>query len=104
MLTEILEDKSIGPTFDDPAFHRQLAAAARLSGPERYLTYGQLDLDLARKAAPLAAFDNLAGPDLFSARVGCQTYWIYGVDLAALCIRGPRHRLPEPAPTANRGG
>ena len=68
MLTEILEDSSVGPTFDDPAFQRKLAAAARLSGPERYLTYGQLDLDLARNAAPLAAFDNL--PDTTSSPPG----------------------------------
>ena len=104
MLTEILEDNTVGPTFDDPAFQRRLAAAARLSGPKRYLTYGQLDLDLAREAAPLAAFDNLSGHDLFSARIGCQTYWTYSVDLAALCIRDPRHRLSEPPPTAHRGG
>jgi hypothetical protein len=25
--------------------------------------------------------------ELFSARMGCQTYGVYGVDLAALCIR-----------------
>ena len=56
MLTSILEDSGVGPTFDDPAYRRKLAGAARLSGPERYLTYGKLDLDLARNAAPLAAF------------------------------------------------
>ena len=89
MLSSILEDSSVGPTFDDPAYQRKLAAAARLSGPERYLTYGQLDLDLARNAAPLAAFDNLTDNDFFSARIGCQTYGIYGMDLAALCLRHP---------------
>jgi ABC-type transport system substrate-binding protein len=89
MLTSILEDSSVGPTFDDPAYRRRLAAAARLTGPERYLTYGQLDLDLAREAAPLLAFDNLTDHDFFSARIGCQTYGIYGMDLGALCIRRP---------------
>ena len=59
MLTSILDDSSVGPTFNDPAYQRKLAKAARLSGPERYLTYGKLDLDLARNAAPLAAFGNL---------------------------------------------
>jgi YVTN family beta-propeller protein len=87
MLTSILEDSSVGPTFDDPAYQRRLAAAARLTGPERYLTYGQLDLDLARDAAPLLAFDNLTVPDFFSARIGCQTYGVFGMDLGALCIR-----------------
>jgi YVTN family beta-propeller protein len=90
MLTSILQDSSVGPTFDDPAYQRKLAAAARLSGPDRYLTYGQLDLDLARHAAPLAAFDNLIDRDFFSARIGCQAYGIYGMDLAALCIRPAR--------------
>jgi YVTN family beta-propeller protein len=90
MLTSILEDSSVGPTFNDPAYRRKLARAARLSGPERYLTYGKLDLDLARNAAPLAAFDNLTDNDFFSARIGCQTDGVYGMDLAALCIRHPR--------------
>ena len=87
MLTSILQDHSVGPTFDDRSYQRRLAAAARLSGPNRYLTYGQLDLDLARNAAPLAAFGNLPSDDFFSARIGCQTYGIYGMDLAALCIK-----------------
>jgi peptide/nickel transport system substrate-binding protein len=87
MLTSILEDSSVGPTFDDRRYQRKLARAARLSGPERYLTYGKLDLDLARNAAPLAAFGNLTSNDFFSVRIGCQTYGIYGMDLAALCVK-----------------
>ena len=90
MLDSLLEDPTVGPTFNDPAYRRRLAAAARLSGPERDLTYGKLDLDLARNAAPLAAFDNLTTNDFFSARIGCQTYGIYGMDLAALCLRHPK--------------
>jgi YVTN family beta-propeller protein len=92
MLNELLADSTFGPTFDDPAYRRRLAAASRLSGPERYLTYGRLDLALARDAAPLAAFDNLTDTDFFSARIGCQTHGIYGMDLAALCIRHPHPR------------
>ena len=88
MLNSILEDsRSVGPTFNDRRYKRRLAAAARLSGPNRYLTYGKLDLDLARNAAPLAAFGNLPSDDFFSARIGCQTFGVYGIDLAALCIR-----------------
>ena len=90
MLTSILEDSSVGPTFEDRDYQRRLAAAARLSGPERYLTYGKLDLDLARNAAPLAAFGNLTSDDFFSARIGCQTFGIYEMDLAALCIKHTR--------------
>jgi ABC-type transport system substrate-binding protein len=90
MLSSILEDSGVGPTFNDRTYQRKLAGAARLSGPERYLTYGKLDLDLARNAAPLAAFGNLTSNDFFSARIGCQTYGIYGMDLAALCTKRTR--------------
>ena len=76
------------PTFDDPVYRRKLTAAARLSGPARYLAYGRLDVDLARNAAPLAAIGNASIRDFFSARVGCQVFNpLYGMDLAALCIR-----------------
>lgn len=91
MLTSILQDSSVGPIFNDPAYQRKLAMVARLSGPERNLTYGQLDLDLARKGAPLAAFGNLPNYDFFSARIGCRTFGVYGIDLAALCARHPHH-------------
>jgi ABC-type oligopeptide transport system substrate-binding subunit len=55
MLNPILQESSAGPTFNDRGYQRKLAAAARRSGPERYLTYGKLGLDLARHGAPLAA-------------------------------------------------
>jgi peptide/nickel transport system substrate-binding protein len=88
MLNELLEDGTIIlPTFKDPAYRAKLAAAARLSGAERYLTYARLDADLARNAAPLVALGELSGPELFSTRMGCQTYGVYGIDLAALCIK-----------------
>lgn len=90
MLNVQLEDSRVGPPLNDPAYRRRLAAAARLSGPERYLTYGGLDLALARNAAPLAAFGNISSHDFFSARIGCQAFGIYGMDLAALCVRPTR--------------
>ncbi len=76
-----------GPAFPDPAYQRRLAQAAQLTGPKRYQTYGNLDIDLARNAAPLIAYANSSSPDFFSARTGCQTYGVHGVDLAALCIK-----------------
>ena len=88
MLNQLLDNPTIGPTLQDPHYQRLLAAAARLSGPERYLTYGALDLDLARNAAPLLAFGNISSADFFSARIGCETYNpVFGMDLAALCLR-----------------
>jgi peptide/nickel transport system substrate-binding protein len=76
------------PTFDDATFKHKLAEAAKLSGPSRYLTYGKLDAELARNGAPLAAYGNMLSYDFFSARMGCQiSHPVYGIDLAALCIR-----------------
>jgi YVTN family beta-propeller protein len=92
MLNALLDGSARIPSFRDPAYQRRLAAAARLSGPQRYLTYGALDLDLARNAGPLAAFSNPSRNDFFSPRIGCQTYGTYGMDLAALCIRRPHRR------------
>jgi ABC-type transport system substrate-binding protein len=87
ILNPLIENSSVAPTLDDPAYRRRLAGARALTGPERYLTYGGLDLALARSAAPLAAFGIESSHDLFSARIGCQTFGIYGTDLAALCIK-----------------
>jgi ABC-type oligopeptide transport system substrate-binding subunit len=77
------------PPFDDPVYKRKLAAAARLSGPPRYLAYGRLDADLARNGAPWVAIGNSLSQDFFSARMGCQVFQpVYGfMDLGALCIR-----------------
>jgi YVTN family beta-propeller protein len=87
MLNVLLEDNVIIPTFEGPTYRARLAAAARLSGAERYLTYARLDANLARNAAPLVALGELASPELFSARIGCETYGVYGIDVAALCIK-----------------
>ena len=87
MLNSLLEDSTVLPTFEDATYRARLVAASRLTGAERYLTYARLDADLARNAAPLVALGELSGPDLFSARIGCQTYGVYGIDLAALCIK-----------------
>ena len=62
-------------------------AAARLSGDARLQAYGDLDVELARDAAPLAAWVNDNDRDFFSSRIGCQVYQpIYAMDLAALCV------------------
>jgi YVTN family beta-propeller protein len=87
MLHPLLSDSSVEPTLNDPAWQRRLAATAEVSGPERYLKYGDLDLQLSRDAAPLLPFGNLSNHDFFSKRIGCQTNSIYGIDLGALCLR-----------------
>jgi YVTN family beta-propeller protein len=87
MLPHMLEESSQYPPFNDPTYQRELNDAGRLTGPARYLAYRKLDLDLARNAAPLLAYGTEVTPDFFSARIGCQTYGFYGMDLDALCIR-----------------
>jgi len=74
--------------FDEPAYNRKLTVAANLSGPQRYRAYGELDVELARDAAPLVAVATYAYRDFFSARTGCHVHQpVYGFDLAALCLR-----------------
>jgi YVTN family beta-propeller protein len=74
--------------FDDPAYTRKLRAAERLTGPARYRAYAALDSELAGNAAPAVTYDYTLSGDFFSARMGCETYQpVYGIDLAALCIR-----------------
>lgn len=92
---ETFDGSSIRPTdndnfsyFNDPAFNRELKTAAKLSGTERYRTYGRLEIELQRDLVPAAAFAINASRDLFSARIGCQTYQpVIGMDIAGLCLR-----------------
>jgi peptide/nickel transport system substrate-binding protein len=93
-LNMFLDGSTIGPSnnrdvsyFNDPATNAELQAAEQLTGAARFTTYGNLDVDLVRNEAPLAAIGTFNSRDFFSARVGCQTYVPpYGIDLAALCI------------------
>jgi ABC-type transport system substrate-binding protein len=75
--------------FDDPAYNRKMAAAARLSGGARYRTYGALDVDISRNAAPLATLYNSNNREFVAARVGCYSFHpVWGsMNLAAACLR-----------------
>jgi len=74
--------------FNDPAYNRKMEAAAGLAGEERFKRYGRLDLDIAKNASPLAAWDTDNERDFFSARMGCQLYQpVYTMDIAAMCLR-----------------
>jgi peptide/nickel transport system substrate-binding protein len=74
--------------FNDPSYNKKMEEAAGLSGAARSDAYGKLDLDIAKNAAPLAAWDNDNNRDFFSARMGCQVFQpVYSMDLAALCIK-----------------
>jgi ABC-type oligopeptide transport system substrate-binding subunit len=61
---------------------------SRLSGARRLVAANQLELDLLRHRAPLAAFGTPAIPQLFSARMRCEVSQppSFLVDLSALCL------------------
>jgi peptide/nickel transport system substrate-binding protein len=74
--------------FANPRLQRRMHAVDRLTGARRYRAYARLDADLARQAAPVAAYATDTTDYIFSARIGCQTmHPVYGLDLAALCAR-----------------
>ena len=89
----IFDGSSIGQgnisNYDDPAFNRKLRAVEKLSGASRNRAASRLALEVERDDAPAAAIGTNASRDFFSARSGCQVYQpVYGIDLAALCLRG----------------
>jgi ABC-type transport system substrate-binding protein/class 3 adenylate cyclase len=94
-ILESFDGSTIGPTnninlsyFNDPVFNRKLKAVAKTSGATRYRAAGRLALELERDDAPAAAIAWNTSRDFFSARIGCQVYQpVYGMDLAALCLR-----------------
>jgi len=74
--------------FADATYARKFTVTAELRGDTRYSAYARVDADLARNAAPIAAFGNETARDFFSARVGCQLNQpVVGIDIGALCIR-----------------
>ncbi len=87
LLNFFLESRQAIPSLADRTVAARLAAAARLTGPARYLAYGRLDVEIARAAAPLVAYGVASSHDFFSARIGCERYGVFGYDVGALCIR-----------------
>jgi ABC-type transport system substrate-binding protein len=73
--------------FDSPKFNRLIAQAAALPlGRAREDAYGDLDVKLAREAAPAIAFGVLNDITFVSARVGCIVF-NQGVDITAACLK-----------------
>jgi len=74
--------------FDDPNFNKKMEDAGDLSGDERFSTYGDLDAEIMRDAAPWAVYMNDLQQDFFSDRVGCQSYQpVYLMSIAKMCVR-----------------
>ena len=85
-----LDAQFIGGTnlarFDSDKYNRLMRRAALLQGAERYRAYGNLDVQIAREAAPFAAIDFLNEATLVSPRVGCLVLRP-ALDLTAVCLK-----------------
>jgi peptide/nickel transport system substrate-binding protein len=75
--------------FDSPVYDRLMRRAARLRGGPRYRAYGNLDLQLARDAAPRVAVEFANELTLVSNRVGCVVLRP-ALDLTAVCLKQRR--------------
>jgi peptide/nickel transport system substrate-binding protein len=75
--------------FNDPRFNSQMKRAALLTGSKRFSTYGKLDVDISRIAAPWASLSNANTREFVSSHVGCYVFQpILGqIDLAAACVK-----------------
>jgi peptide/nickel transport system substrate-binding protein len=72
--------------FNNPQYIRKIAAAASLVGQARYRAFGNLDVDLAKNAAPLASYITDNQRYLVSKSTGCFFYQpVYEVDIASIC-------------------
>ncbi|MDX6477240.1 MAG: peptide/nickel transport system substrate-binding protein [Gaiellaceae bacterium] len=75
--------------FNDPKFNSEINHAALLTGPKRFSTYGKLDVDMSRIAAPWASLSNSNTREFVSSHVGCYTFQpiIGAMDLASACLK-----------------
>lgn len=91
----MFDGRAIQPTgntdvsyFNSPRYNRLIDQAGRLTGSARFAKYGHIAVDLARNAAPVAAFAVRNDRFFVSSRVGCvRTAAHGGVDLAGLCLK-----------------
>jgi peptide/nickel transport system substrate-binding protein len=75
--------------FNNAKYTRMMNAAAKLVGPKRFTTYGNLDVQMMKDAAPIAAWDNDNDREFISSKTGCYVNQpVYGLaDLALLCLK-----------------
>jgi peptide/nickel transport system substrate-binding protein len=82
--------KAVGNTnvayFNSPKYNHLMARAAHLQGRARAQAYGDLDVRLARDAAPMVAYAFTKEPALVSKRVGCLVLRP-ALDLTAACLK-----------------
>jgi len=78
--------KSNASWFDSPKYNALMRRAALARGAARDRAYANLDVRLARDAAPMAAVDSINVLTLVSKRVGCVVARPT-LDLAAACLK-----------------
>jgi peptide/nickel transport system substrate-binding protein len=93
MLNVLFDGRLIGTPYNfnlayynSPKYNARLAAASKLTGSPRYRAYGKLDVDLARREAPVAAYEAENALTFVSKRVGCLVLHPF-FDLAAACLK-----------------
>jgi ABC-type transport system substrate-binding protein len=94
LLNDIFDGRRIGTPddninwsyFNSAKYNRLLARAARLTGPERYRAYAELDVQISRDAAPAIPVAQQNAIAFVSARTGCVVMrpWL---DLTAVCLK-----------------
>jgi hypothetical protein len=73
--------------FNSKTYNRKIARAKTLVGTARYRAFSNLDVDIARNAAPLATFGSRNDRHYVSARTGCYHYHpVFTWDYATLCL------------------
>ena len=65
--------------FNHPGWNRKMENAARLVGPKRLKVYGQLDIDIMKKAAPMAVERTYNNRYFFSDRVNPKSLVYQGI-------------------------
>jgi ABC-type transport system substrate-binding protein len=75
-----------------PKWNKKMAAAAKLVGPKRYKVYGQMDLDLMRQVAPVAATRTYNNRYFFSNRINPKSLVYQGIyqdfSIGAMALKG----------------
>jgi ABC-type transport system substrate-binding protein len=73
--------------FNSPAYNRLIDEAARLTGDARYRAFGDLDVRLARDAAPAIAYANVNELTFVSPRAAGCVVVNPALDLTAVCLK-----------------
>jgi ABC-type oligopeptide transport system substrate-binding subunit len=88
----LLDGRRVGEAnyshFNSPRYNRRMRRASRLVGPARYRAYGNLDIALARDAAPMVAYASGNAVTFVSNRLDPRCRILRPeLDLAAVCLK-----------------